>query len=177
MHHYCTPTKLKSLAARAWRSLMAFAVNLFTGGAPQDADIEERRLLVGISTLCSAAILFLLLFFLKRFLQKSYEIAVADISVAVLLAVFMVFVRRRKRLKQIAILIVALMGGFFAFLYANGSVEATGALWSYGFPFLALLLLGRGWGMTFSLTLLSVNLLLPSCRIAPAQPPYTPEFV
>lgn len=135
-------------------TLKSIAINILTSGIPKETEFDKKITFVALNSLSIAAVLILIGFALKRLLQSQYNMTIIDFSVATCLIIIVLTLRKIKKTLFPAIITTSLMAFFFWFLYFDGSIEKTGALWTLGFPFLAYLLLGKNIGTIFSLLFL-----------------------
>ncbi len=102
---------------------------------------------------------------------------ILDICLAVIFFGFICYLRRGGNVDRASKLIVAATGVFFVFYFVSGGIENT--VWLFIFPLISSFLLGNRTGLTASLFVIAISLILSPClrKFSVPAPVYSTPFL
>lgn len=129
------------------------------GGIRDFHDVETSRKIIMINIISLIGIMSLFPLGFIAFSGNNPMWAVFYLSVAVVLILFQIILRKTGNHTFYNYFGIAFAGGLFFYLYISGGVAGTGHLWLFAFPFLASFHLGarKGAQATFILAIISIG--------------------
>ncbi len=132
-----------------------------------------------LNTMSIAGIVNMFVFGALALAERKYMLAVADISVGLLMLGNIVYVRLSGKLDLACEITIASGGVLFIFLFVTGAMNQTGHVWLFIFPLCSSFLLGYKKGLTTSALLITVSLVFVLClrKFSPLVTVYPADFL
>ena len=134
--------------------------NIIASGLPIDSDLEVLRKFVLLNIISILGIFVLGLLSSFAFYQGDIFLGLADFATLLILLVLWIVLRKKKNYQLIGNIGAVIIGIFYLFLVAHGSADSATYLWAFTYPLVVLYLLGRKIGTIFSLSFLSLSVIV-----------------
>lgn len=166
------PPKEKEEAPFLSEKLRSAAARILSCGTYQEYPVAKSRRFMALNGILMAGILFIAGFSINALIIKNYILLAVNLAVVtVLLSVVLILCTTHKYGIATGITIT-LLSVYLLYLFISGGVGNTGFLWSYLFPFIAILLLG----MKAGIVVIILYLALVVCYFTIELPPAFAEY-
>jgi signal transduction histidine kinase len=158
--------------------LWRFSENIISSGRHEDFDQNVINKVIVLNTVSIIGISMLTIFGTFAFYQSIYMLAVADYTVAFILILIMIYLRKSGRYDIASTVGTSFAGLFFLYLFISGGAFNTGPLWFYTFPLFAAFLLGSKRGALITLLLIIASITSLFFRdVSPLFTTYPRDFI
>jgi PAS domain S-box-containing protein len=160
-----------------WKRLRQLVADIVMNATHQYQDIEIKRKIIMINIISTIGIINLVPLGILAILEGNSELGILDLTVATVLIVNQIHMRRKGDHKIPIYVGISIAGALFVYLFVTGGVNNTGHVWYYTFPLLASFLLGSNRGAIFSTVMFSLAVLFMAFDyVAPNLNQYSMDF-